>query len=111
MAAGDLVYFWIPVPDGDRAQHFYGELLGWKFAPGNVPGGSQMTNVTPPGGLQGGGEGGLQVAFEVDDLDAALARVRELGGEADDPIEIPTGRYAPCRDDQGVEFNLWEAAG
>ena len=27
--AGELVYFWIPVPDAERAQAFYGGLFGW----------------------------------------------------------------------------------
>jgi predicted enzyme related to lactoylglutathione lyase len=108
--AGDLVYFWIPVPDGERAKAFYSGLLGWEFGPGNVPGGAQITNVSPPGGLQGGGEGAdPQVCFEIDDIHAGVARVRELGGEADETQEIPSGFLAACRDDQGTHFHLWAA--
>jgi uncharacterized protein len=105
---GELVYFWIPVPDAARAQAFYGGLFGWEFAPGNVPDGYQITNASPPGGLHGGGEGSApQVCFQVDDVQAAVERVRELGGEADDPQEIPSGSYVQCRDDQGTSFFLW----
>jgi predicted enzyme related to lactoylglutathione lyase len=112
MAAGDLVYFMVPVPDGERAKAFYGELFGWRFESGNVPGGYQIANSTPPGGLFGGGEGNAPVVwFEVDDLDAAIARVRELGGEAGEPEDIASGRMASCRDDQGTELNLWSGSG
>ena len=106
--AGDLVYFVIPVGDGERAQAFYGDLFGWGFEPGNVPGGYQITGSTPPGGLYGGGEGSRPlVYFSVDDIQAATARVRELGGEADEPQQIASGWMADCRDDQGTHFSLW----
>jgi uncharacterized protein len=108
MAAGDLVYFMIPVPDGDRAQAFYGGLFGWEFSPGNVPGGFNIENSTPPGGLYGGGKGNAPVVwFEVEDIETGIARVRELGGEADEPQDIASGRMVSCRDDQGTDFNLW----
>ena len=109
--AGDLVYFTIPAPDGDRAKDFYGALFGWEFAAGNVPGGFQITNVSPMGGIHGGDTpGSPRVWFEVDDLDAALDRIRELGGEAGAPEEIASGRMASCRDDQGTSFNLWSGS-
>jgi predicted enzyme related to lactoylglutathione lyase len=50
------------------------------------------------------------VYFEVDDLDAALERVRALGGETGEPQGGGAGRYANCRDDQGVEFSIFQAA-
>jgi len=106
--AGDLVYFWIPVADAGRARSFYSGLFGWEFAPGNVPGGFHITNVSPPGGLHGGGEGSApHVCFEVADIDAGVARVRELGGHADEPQAIESGFMAACRDDQGTHFYLW----
>jgi predicted enzyme related to lactoylglutathione lyase len=40
---------------------------------------------------------GPKVYFGVADIDAAIARVRELGGEAGDKQEIPgIGFYAEC---------------
>jgi uncharacterized protein len=43
----------------------------------------------------------------VEDIEAAVKRVRELGGTADEPGLAETGgRFASCRDDQGVEFGL-----
>lgn len=107
--AGDLVYFVVPVPDAERGKAFYGRLLGWEFEPGNVPGGFQISDTEPPGGLFGGGPGSSpSVYFRVDDIDQAVATVRELGGEViAQPEEIESGFMASCRDDQGTEFNLW----
>jgi predicted enzyme related to lactoylglutathione lyase len=104
---GDLVYFVMPVADSERAHRFYGELLGWKFSPGSVEGGSNVEGVSPPGGMFEGGEGGPELYFMVDDLEAAMARVRELGGETGDPQPTEGGRYSPCRDDQGARFGIW----
>jgi predicted enzyme related to lactoylglutathione lyase len=109
--AGDLVYFWIPVPDGEAAKRFYGELLGWQFGPGSNAEGSQITNTTPHGGISGAAESAShpQVVFRVDDLEAAMERVRELGGETGEPRPGGEGSSVECRDDQGTSFNLWAA--
>jgi len=55
------------------------------------------------------------VFFSVSDIKAAMAQVRELGGEAqtiegetDDPPETEWGRFALCHDDQGSSFGLHE---
>ena len=110
--AGDLVYYWLSTADGERAKAFYGGLLGWEFSTGNVPGGFSITNSSPPGGLHGGGEGsGFQVCFSVDDLEAAMTKVRELGGEAGDPQDTEAGAYSLCRDDQGTDFCIWAPRG
>jgi predicted enzyme related to lactoylglutathione lyase len=109
--AGDLVYFWIPVPDGEAAKRFYGELLGWEFTPGDHAEGTQITNVTPHGGISGAADSAShpQVVFQVDDLDAAMEKVRELGGEVGEPQPAGEGRSVECRDDQGTSFHLWAA--
>jgi predicted enzyme related to lactoylglutathione lyase len=108
--AGDLCYFVMPAADAGRAQSFYGGLLGWRFSPGNVPGGSNIEGVSPPGGMFEGGEGGPELYFMVDDLEAAIARVRELGGEADEPEPTHGGRFSRCQDDQGARFGIWAPA-
>lgn len=108
--AGDLVYFWIPVPDGEAAKRFYSEVLGWEFEEGSVPDGFQVTNTEPHGGIAGGGEASNpQVCFQVDDLEAAMGRVRALGGETGEPQPGGPGRAVECRDDQGTSFHLWTA--
>jgi uncharacterized protein len=106
----ELCYFTIGVPDADRAQAFYGGLFGWSFAPGTVPGGLHVQGTQPPAGVFGGGEPGVQVYFRVDDIEAAVAQVRELGGEAADVqgSVASGGAYAQCRDDQGVPFSLFQ---
>ena len=105
---GEIAYFWIPTGDLERAETFYGDLLGWRFGPGNMPLGRQITNTSPPGGLHGGEDpSGPQVCFAVDDIDVAVARVRELGGQAEDPERIPSGAFAACRDDQGSPLFVW----
>jgi predicted enzyme related to lactoylglutathione lyase len=106
---GDLVYFVLPVADGERAKAFYGDVLGWEFSPGSVPGGHNIVNTTPHGGLFGGGTGSSpSVYFQVDDIEAAIAKVRERGGEAGEAEQSQAGTYAACRDDQGTEFNLFQ---
>lgn len=45
--------------------------------------------------------------WTVDDIDAAVARVREAGGTVlDEPSRQPYGLSAECTDDQGSRFYL-----
>jgi uncharacterized protein len=105
---GDLVYFMLPVSDGERAKAFYGDLFGWEFSPGNVADGFQITNSSPPGGMFAGGDPAkAEVWFDVEDIVAAVAKVRRLGGDAGEIGEVESGYIAECRDDQGTPFNLW----
>jgi predicted enzyme related to lactoylglutathione lyase len=49
------------------------------------------------------------VYFDVDDINAAKARVGELGGEAGDAMPIPgMGWFSLCTDCEGNEFGLWQ---
>ncbi len=108
-----LCYFTVRVPDHERARAFFGGALGWEFATGNVPNGLHVTNATPPGGVHGGNDAsGIDVFFAVDDLEATVARIRGLGGEAGEPegSQAAGGRYVACRDDQGTRFWLYEPA-
>ena len=49
------------------------------------------------------------VFFRVDDVDAAAARVRELGGTVLEESVNPSGGSARCLDDQGVPFHALAA--
>jgi predicted enzyme related to lactoylglutathione lyase len=110
--SGDLVYFMLSTADAERARAFYGGLFGWRFTPGNVPGGFNVEDSTPPGGLYAGGEtADPQVWFDVEDIEAACARVVELGGTAGAIEEIESGWMAACTDDQGASLNLWAGRG
>ena len=108
---GELSFFELGVDDADRARAFYGGLFGWEF----VDEGSGAAIKTPniPGGLHGGDPGASPyLFFQADDLDVALERVRELGGEVgetlgDDPDTVARfGRFVICKDDQGSAFGL-----
>jgi predicted enzyme related to lactoylglutathione lyase len=47
--------------------------------------------------------------WTVEDVDAAVARVREAGGTViDEPSRQPYGKTAQCTDDQGSRFYLGE---
>ncbi len=108
--AGDLVYFWLSLPDAEKAKEFYGGLFGWRFSPGNAPDGWNVEGSAPPGGLHGGeNQARANLCFEVDDLESGMERVRELGGETGDPQPTEGGRFSICRDDQGFEFCIWAA--
>lgn len=108
---GDIDYITIATPDSGAAKEFYGGLLGWRFSAGNVPDGWQVEGVHPMAGMHGGQDDDVQLCFRVDDIDASLARVRELGGQAEPSQQRPFGRLASCSDDQGRRFYLMEPAG
>jgi len=46
--------------------------------------------------------------FHVADINAACARVVELGGKAAVPAESASGHSVTVSDDQGVSFGLWQ---
>ena len=111
--AGRLVHFELPADDTARARDFWSSLFGWSFRGWDGPIEYHMTEGVDPGGaiyLADGDERGPIVYFDVDDMDAAIGRVRELGGEADDKQEIPGfGHYAYCNDTEGNRFGLYQA--
>ena len=50
------------------------------------------------------------VVLPVSDIDASIAKARELGGSAEDKQPIPSiGWFARCRDTEGNEFSLFQA--
>jgi predicted enzyme related to lactoylglutathione lyase len=104
-AVGDLFYFVLPVADND-ARQFYADLLGWRYTTGSHPGGFNIVNISPPGGVFVGAPGQPSVYFRVDDVDAAADRVRAAGGTAGPTEPNSAGWHAACQDDQGVEFSL-----
>lgn len=107
----EIVFFDLPGEDIEKTAHFWESLLGWTFVAGNFPGYSMIEGSSPMGGTPHGDASTFpRVYFGVDDVDAAIGRVRGLGGTADEPVTIPSGRFVHCRDDQGVEFSLFEAA-
>ena len=107
----NLVHFELPVPDTARGQAFYGQLLGWTFNDWQGSGYVMVAGAEPTGALTSGNGGHPVVYFATGDIDGAVTRVRELGGQTEGPQDIPTvGRFALCTDDQGTAFGLFEPA-
>ena len=110
VSPGDVAYVSLWVPDVERAAAFFGTVLGWRYAPGSSPQGRQVEGVTPNHGLWGGqARSTLFLCFAVDDVEAAVRRVRDAGGQAEDPRSEPYGPVADCVDDQGLPFAVVRA--
>ncbi|MEA2900994.1 MAG: hypothetical protein QOH36_881 [Actinomycetota bacterium] len=106
---GDVGYVSFQVPDRERAQAFFGAVLGWTFGPAERPEARRVVGSVPLTGLVGGQErGNLVLYWQVDDAAAAVETVRDLGGTATDPVETPYGPTSDCTDDQGMAFHLWQ---
>ena len=111
--AGQIMHIEIPADDTEQGREFWGSLFGWQFE--SYPGpseyhmtrlakqqGAAITNMEP-------GKKGTRPYFDVDDINAGAARVKELGGEAGDPMPVPSmGWFATCTDPHGNEFGLWQ---
>lgn len=114
--AGEITFFELGVEDAERGRAFYGGLFDWRFERGPSGQGWAIATGGTPGGMHGGDRGAsAYVFFAVDNLDAALVRVRQLGGtveemELDGDAEAIArfGRFKLCRDDQGSPFGLHE---
>ena len=112
--AGEPAFFELGVEDAQRGRAFYEGLFGWSFEPGPSGAGFVIGTPTVPGGMHPGDRGAAPyLFFAVDDMDAAIERVRELGGslehvdvEGDDESVARFGRFQLCRDDQGSPFGL-----
>jgi uncharacterized protein len=112
--AGELAFFELGVADVQRGRAFYEGVFGWTFETGPSGNGFVIGTPTIGGGMHGGDAGAAPyVFFAVDDIEAAMAQVRELGGEVDD-VDVEGdaasiarfGRFKLCRDDQGSPFGL-----
>jgi len=111
--AGEIVHLEIPADDTGKSQAFWGALFGWQFE--SYPGPSEY-HMTRIGDSQGAaitnmeaGKQGTRPYFSVDDIDAGIARVRELGGEASDKMPVPSmGWFSTANDPHGNEFGLWQ---
>ena len=112
--SGAVSFFELGVADAECGRAFYGGLFDWQFERGPSGEGWSISTAGVPGGMHPGDEGASPyVFFAVDDMDAALQRVRELGGEVeemdvegDEESVARFGRFKLCRDDQGSGFGL-----
>lgn len=102
--------------DSEAAERFYPEVFGWTAkAYEDVPGYTLwQIGDRPVGGLiRMSGEAPPEfpsqwaVLFAVDDTDAAVAKVTELGGGVlVSATDIPPGRFAILADPQGTTFQV-----
>jgi uncharacterized glyoxalase superfamily protein PhnB len=109
---GDVANVTMMARDPGRAKEFYEAVLGVPFSPGH-PGAWRTDETRPPLSILSarGAEPGVQLSYRVDDIAAAVERVRAAGGHADEPGRRPYGLLAECVDDQGARFRLWQPAG
>lgn len=107
MGHGDVAYLTVEVVDSARARLFFRSVLGWRFRPGRAEDGWEVEDVVPMVGMAGGADRPTVVPmYRVDDIAAAVARVRSAGGTATDPERQPYGMTSMCTDDQGTRFYL-----
>ena len=114
-AVGEFSWHDLATEDWRAALEFYGDLFGWEATDALDMGDAGIYQMF---GLDGVTFGGMYadagrppswlVYGRVDDLERALERVREGGGEApSDPMEVPGGDLiAECVDPQGAVFAL-----
>jgi uncharacterized protein len=109
---GEPSFFELGTGDVERARAFYTALFGWQMDP--TGGGYSIDAGGFPAGLHAGDPGAqAYLFFRVDDIEAAAARVRELGGRIED-FDVDGdadqvarfGRFRLCRDDQDAPFGL-----
>ena len=121
--SGRVVHFEIPFDDAERAHAFYRDAFGWSLNP--MPGMDYTMVETGPTGEQGASEpghinGGLLgrqgpnqaplVVVDVEDIDAALAKIESLGGRTVLPRQ-PVGDMgwaAYFTDLEGNTMGLWQ---
>jgi predicted enzyme related to lactoylglutathione lyase len=115
-APGALCWNELGSPDMEGSARFYGELFGWKTTPmeGDMPylvivnsDGRSNGGIRPP--MPPGAPPSWLVYFAVEDIDAAVAKVTELGGAVlGEPTDIGIARIAVVTDPQGGVLALYD---
>jgi uncharacterized protein len=108
-----IVHVELPAKDADRAEAFWEGFAGWSIEDSGMPGiDYRMFQDEGWGGAvypQQESEQGPVVYFDSDDIEADLAKVRELGGNAEQKQPIPhVGWFARCQDTEGNPFSLFQ---
>ena len=112
--AGQMVHVEIPSDDTEKARAFWSGLFGWEWNEfEGSPTEYHMARISDRSGaaIAAGepGKRGPRLYFDIDDVNEGVARVRELGGEAADPMPVPQmGWFVTCSDAEGNEFGLWQ---
>ncbi|HEX6453944.1 MAG TPA: VOC family protein [Trebonia sp.] len=108
---GDVANVTMTARDAHQAKVFYEAVLQVLFSTGH-PGAWRTEETRPPLGILSsrGAEREVRLSYRVDDIAAAVERVRLAGGRAGEPERKPYGLLAECADDQGAAFHLWQPA-
>jgi uncharacterized protein len=110
--AGNPVHIEIAASDTSRAKDFYKGMFGWDFQAMEGPQEYNMARVSDTSGsaVFPGDPGAIRVYFDVDDINDGASKVRELGGEADDPQPVPgMGWFVTGKDTEGNPIGLWQS--
>ena len=97
-----------PADGPQRARRFWAQLLAVSLSDRSAAEGEgwQTREIAPAVGVhprgRGPGDTHPLAYFEVDDLEAAIERVKALGGT----VIHPGSRWAICRDSEGSPFAL-----
>jgi uncharacterized protein len=101
-------YIEIGTADSTKSSAFFKSIFEWSYTPMGSEGGWFQT-PTMKAGLHGNDPTPqLYVYFAVPDLAAAIIRVRDAGGQAEEPgpDEPGFGRFCNCKDPTGLAFGL-----
>lgn len=119
-----VVHFEIPYGDRDRIAKFYEQTFGWTMNKLGPEMGNYVVAMTSdkdgPKGHRGAIDGGFyerkadwpdqypSVVIAVEDVKAAMRKVKEAGGEVlGEPMQIPgVGEYVSFRDTEGNRLSL-----
>jgi predicted enzyme related to lactoylglutathione lyase len=124
--SGKVVHFEIPFDNAERAKAFYFAAFGWELT--SMPGMDYTLVETGPSGDQGPTRPGFinggmahrsdalrtpTVVVDVDDIDAALVEINELGGSTVSGREEvgEMGYAAYVHDSEGNLLGLWQTRG
>ena len=121
---GSVVHFEVPFDDGERARSFYSDVFGWKLQQmpefdytGVTTGPAGDNGMPSEPGYIGGGMFARQsdvnrpvITIEVDDMQAALAKIAANGGAAvGEPMDVgDMGIAGYFTDSEGNLMGLWQ---
>jgi hypothetical protein len=129
-APGTIAWFDLTVPNADEVRDFYAAVVGWEHDPVamgdyadwsmRAPDGPTVAGICHARGENAGMPAQWMAYVAVTDLDATMARCRDLGGEviagprgeAPGPRgEAPGPRFSVIRDPAGAHLALMEMGG
>lgn len=110
---GQMVHIEFPADDIGQSEAFWSSLFGWEFQQAPGMSGYNMARITDNSGIaitsMEPGKRGARTYFDVDDIEAEVARISELGGQTSAAMPVPgMGWFATCSDPHGNEFGLWQ---